>query len=273
MKAGTTSLWRELRRHPDVFVPDVKEFQFFSDKTLRKQGIDWYRNQFAGAQGQRAIGEASTGYTKYPRPEGVPAAIAAALPDVRLVYVVREPLARIRSHYVHSVHKARETRAIDQAVREAPAYLAISRYRTQIDQYLAVFPADRLLVITAEDLRHHREATLTSVFTHLGVDPAAAHDDTLAEAPVEEHRSVDKRLDTKLSGTVRKLPWYRFVADRAGASFKRRYRTVATTAVTDTVDTTMHADTEAWIHAELADEIAGLRPFLRDDWDGWSGWA
>ena len=265
MKAGTTSLWRELRRHPEVFVPDLKEFQFFSDERRRAQGLDWYRSHFADAGDALAVGEASTGYTKHPRPEGVPERIAEVLPDVRLVYLVREPLARIASHYLHSVHKAREVRPIDQAVREVPAYLAITRYRTQIDQYLARFPSEQLLVITTEDLRHRRAETLGQVFGHLGVDPGAALDD----APVEEHRSADKRLDTKLSDAVRRVPGYRFAADRAGAGLKRRYREVATTSVTEAVDTTMAPETIAWITDELRDEVTGLRPFLRDDWDGW----
>lgn len=265
MKAGTTSLWRELRRHPDVWVPDLKEFQFFSDKRKYAQGLDWYRAHFAEGAGHRAIGEASTGYTKYPRPEDVAERIAAALPDVRLVYLVREPLARIRSHYVHSVHKARETRPIDQAVREAPAYLAVTRYRTQIDRYLALFPADRLLVVTTDDLKKRRTEVLDQVFTHLGVDPALAPP---ADA-VEDHRSADKRLDTKVSEAVRRLPGYRFAADHAGAGLKRRYREVATQSVAEVVDTTMAPDTEAWILDELRPEIEGLRPFLRPDWNAW----
>jgi len=266
MKAGTTSLWRELRRHPDVFVPDIKEFQFFSDKRMRAQGLDWYRQHFADGVGRTAIGEASTGYSKHPRPEGVPAHIAAAIPDVRLVYLVRDPIERIRSHYIHSVHKARETRPIDQAVREVPAYLAISRYRTQIDQYLACFAADQLLVVTTEALRAQRTDTLDAVFRHLGVDPAAAG---TADA-VDVHRSADKRLDTKLGDTVRRLPGFRFAADHAGTGMKRRFREVATTPVTEAVDTTLAPEVDAWLRAELRDEVAGLRPFLGDQFDGWS---
>ncbi len=269
MKAGTTSLWRELRRHPDVFVPEAKEIQFFSDKRKFGTGLDAYRSLFADAGGRTAIGEASTGYTKFPRPEDVASRIATALPEVRLVYLVREPLARIRSHYLHSVHKGREVRTIDEAVRAAPAYLAVSRYRTQIDQYLAVFPRDRLLVITTEDLRSRRADTLSQVFAHIGVEPSAIG----SEPVVDVHRSADKRLDTPLSGVVKRLPGYRLAADRAGATIKRRYRKIATTAVTDVVDTTLKPDTVAWIRAELDDEVAGLRPFLRDDWEGWDGWS
>src|SRR4051794_35058572 len=47
MKAGTTSLWNYLREHPQVFMPDLKEFQFFSDDRRRNQGLDWYRSHFA----------------------------------------------------------------------------------------------------------------------------------------------------------------------------------------------------------------------------------
>ena len=146
-----------------------------------------------------------------------------------------------------------------------PAFLAISRYRTQIDRYLAVFPAEQLHVITTEDLRARRDEVLRGVFAHLGVDP----DTPLGDGAVEEPRSADQRLDTTISDTLRKVPGYRFAADRAGDQLKRRYREVATKSATDTIDTTLSPATEAWIRAELRDEVAGIRPFLRDAWDGW----
>lgn len=265
MKAGTTSLWRELRRHPDVFMPDLKEFQFFSDKRKWAQGMPWYRSHFAEGAGRTALGEASTGYTKYPKPEGVAERIARELPDVRLVYLVRDPIERIQSHYIHSYHKARERRPIDVAVREMPAFLAISRYRTQIDRYLAVLPAEQLLVVTTEDLRDRRPEVLRRVFGHIGVDP----DTPLADAAVEEHRSADKRLDTKVSDTLRRLPGYRLASEKAGDQLKRRYRDVATKAVTDEVDTTLSPATRTWLENQLREEVAGLRPFLPDHFDGW----
>ena len=104
MKAGTTSLYHYLHAHPQVFMPSIKELDFFVAGGNWGRGLHWYQKQFAGAgPGAVAVGEASTMYTKYPSVDGVPERIAAHLPEVRLVYVVRDPIDRIRSHYRHRV--------------------------------------------------------------------------------------------------------------------------------------------------------------------------
>ncbi|MCU1351753.1 MAG: hypothetical protein JWM05_962 [Acidimicrobiales bacterium] len=265
MKAGTTTLWHYLRAHQQVFMPDDKELQFFSDRRRWAQGLDWYRDHFAGAGDALAVGEASTGYTKHPRPAGVAARIAEHLPDVRLVYVVRDPIERIRSHYLHSVHKQRERRPLADAVHHTPAYLAISRYRTQIDQYLAVFPPEQLLVITSESLRTDRITTLEQVFAFIGVDPSVAAD----LAGQELHRSADKRFDTKVSGAARRLPGYQVAARRLPAPLKRRYTGLTTRSLVDETDTEVSDALRAELVEALRPEVAGLRELLGPDFDGW----
>ncbi len=265
MKAGTTSLWHYLRAHPQVFMPDLKEFQFFSDERHWAQGMDWYRAHFDLSGSALARGEASTGYTKFPRPDDVPARIAAELPAVKLVYVVRDPIERIRSHYLHSVHKQRETRPLAEAVRAAPAYLAISRYRTQIDQYLACFPRDQLLVITADQLRADRVTTLHTVFEFIGVDPGVAWDINAHEL----HRSTDKRHDTKVSDAARKVPGYRLAAKRLPTPLKRGYTGLARRSVVANADAEVDDALRAELTELLAPEVAGLREFLDPGFDGW----
>ena len=172
MKAGTTSLYHYLRAHPQVFMSSVKELDFFAHEPNRSRSLDWYRRQFAPAEPDSvAIGEASTIYTKYPRFPGVPERIAVQVPEVRLIYVVRHPIERIRSHYQHQVAVGAERAPFERAVFDNPIYLDYSRYAMQIDQYLPHFPRDQMLVITSEDLRHKRLATVRRVYEFLGVEP------------------------------------------------------------------------------------------------------
>ncbi len=154
MKCGTTSLYHYLRDHPQIFMPSIKAPEFFAEEGNWGRGIGWYRRQFEGAApGVVAIGEASNVYTKYPRYRGVPARIADHIPYARLVYVVRDPIDRIRSHYQTRLTEGTERAPIGRAVRENPIYLDYSRYAMQLDRYLDHFPREQLLVITAEDLR------------------------------------------------------------------------------------------------------------------------
>jgi sulfotransferase family protein len=169
-KSGTTSLYRYLRDHPQVFMAQSKELKFFTSRTRWGFGPGWYARQFSDADGAVAIGEASPSYTRYPQHRGVPERIAQVLPDARLVYLIRHPIERIRSHYLHRVLQGKERAPLDQAVLKDPSYLDTSRYAMQIEQYLEWFARAQLLVITAEALRRDRLETLRRVWEFLGVD-------------------------------------------------------------------------------------------------------
>jgi hypothetical protein len=173
MKAGTTSLYHYLRPHPQVYMAPIKELDFFVEEANWRRGFKWYVKHFEGAGPQaRAVGEASTAYSKYPSVSGVPDRIAAHLPDVRLIYVVRDPIERIRSHYEHRVAVGAERNPLGQAALQNPIYLECSLYASQIDQYLRCFPRDQLLIITSEGLLHDRMATMRTVYEFLNVEPS-----------------------------------------------------------------------------------------------------
>lgn len=178
MKAGTTSLYHYLKIHPQIFMPEYKAPEFFVEESNWRRGIDWYRKQFALAGADAvAIGEASNVYTKYPRYKGVPQRIAAHIPEARLIYVVRDPINRIRSHYQTRVAEGTEKDPFEKAVFKNPIYIDYSRYTLQIEEYLKYFPREQLLIITAEDLRDIRQATIRQVYEFLGVDAAFVSSD------------------------------------------------------------------------------------------------
>lgn len=173
MKAGTTSLYHYLREHPQVFMPSEKELKFFTDTAPDdnyRRGVPWYEQQFKGSEEHQARGEASPRYSKDPEFPGVPQRIRALLPDVRLVYCLRHPIERMRSHYVHELLRGDEKRPIDEALLASPHYLDASRYGHQLDLYLGEFDRRRICVITAEDLRNNRIATVRRVLGFLEVD-------------------------------------------------------------------------------------------------------
>ena len=153
MKAGTTSLARYLDEHPDVFVCNPKEPQFFIESGTWDRGVAWYRELFAGGRDSIARGEASTDYSKLPRHSGVVDRIAAVAPDTRIVYSVRDPIERIRSHYVHEVAHMGLRQPLADAVRDDPNYVDFSRYAYQIAPYRERFGDERVQIVTSEDLR------------------------------------------------------------------------------------------------------------------------
>jgi hypothetical protein len=171
MKSGTSSMWEYLRAHPQVFMAERKELHFFDRPENYARGVDWYASWFTGAGDADVVGEATPGYTRFPHLPDVPRRAAALMPAARLLYVVRDPVERIRSHYQHNCAHGKEDLPFDRAVISRSVYADVSRYAMQVERWLEHFPREQLLIVQSERLRRDRNATLCEVFTFLGVDP------------------------------------------------------------------------------------------------------
>lgn len=178
-KAGTTSLHYYLDRHPEIQMSSDKEPNFFSGPPNgipyplgRVERLEDYERLFDPAFPIR--GEASVGYANAPRRKEVPERIAAAVPEARFIYIVRDPVARVVSHYRHRVAAEGERRSLPEALADLSdprsVYLCPSFYARQLELYLGRFPAERILVLDHADLLADREATLREVFSFLSVD-------------------------------------------------------------------------------------------------------
>ena len=170
-KCGTTSLHGWLSRHPEVFMSPWKEMRFFMPGYRWAKGSDWYRAQFAGAGAARAVGEASNGYARGSEHPGVPERVRTLLPDVRLIYLIRDPMRRLVSHYRHRVATGRESGSPENAVRSDPAYVETGCYGKELERWLAIFPRAQLLVIRSEHLFADPAPELMRVARHIGVTP------------------------------------------------------------------------------------------------------
>ena len=170
-KCGTTSLFAYLDAHPDVFMAP-KELRYFSAAHNHHRGPSWYRAQFEGAEGFAAVGEASNAYTRDPVYPGVPERIARLLPEARLLYLVRDPMRRIESHWRHRLVTGTEWRSADAALRADPGYVAASLYGRQLSLYLDRFERERILVVRSEGLFAEPDRWLARICGFIGVAPA-----------------------------------------------------------------------------------------------------
>ena len=205
MKAGTTSLYHYLKGHPQIYVPAYKAPEFFVAESNLHRGVDWYRKQFAGAGPDViAVGEASNAYAKYPKFDGVPQRIAAHIPDVRLIYIVRDPIDRILSHYRTRFAEGTERLPLEEAVLSNPIYLDYSKYALQIEQYLKHIPREQLLVITADALRNDRQRTVQTVYEFLGVDASLVPNELNREFYQTNDRAVRSPIPLWLRKSLKK---------------------------------------------------------------------
>lgn len=181
MKAGTTTLYEDLLSVPGLYLPPEKEPDDLAFPAVETaEGLAAYAAKFADCPPGARAGDASTAYAKRPTYEGVPERARRVLgPDVRILYMIRDPLRRIVSQYHHLWGLELEHRPMNVALREDPQYLGYSRYSWQIAPWQETFGEDNVLVLRFEEYLADRPATLARICGFLGVAaPEAAPDET-----------------------------------------------------------------------------------------------
>jgi hypothetical protein len=183
MKSGTTSLYNWLGGQPEIFVPEVKEPSFFSLEDVWERGLSWYGSLFAAAGPGQILGEASVSYTRpeYSRPAA--ARISQTIPRVRLIYLLRHPVERIRSHYRHQLQRGRERRPFLEAIsRPGNAYASQSLYYTCLEPFIERFAREQISIIRLEDLISPPVPGWRAVLEHVGIEhrpaPLSVHNVT-----------------------------------------------------------------------------------------------
>jgi hypothetical protein len=177
-KTGSTWLAECFRRHGQLYVPDIKEVKYFSS-FFNALDLSWYLDQFAPAGG-RLKGEASPSYSLLPI-ERV-RLIHRLMPDVKLIFLMRDPISRAWSHARHNFryHEANFAGyhgAFDDVPTEQWCAnfahdwpLGSGDYLGQLQRWLAVFPREQIHVGFYESIGDRPEALLRELFSFLGVD-------------------------------------------------------------------------------------------------------
>jgi hypothetical protein len=169
LKCGTTSLHHYLNLHPEISMSRPKELNFFVAELNWGLGPAWYGAHFDPAATVR--GETSPHYTDRPRLAGVAERMRDLIPHAHIVYMVRDPIDRMLSHYLHNVAGGYEQRTLEEAFgRWDTAYVDRSRYAFQLEPYLEQYGPDRVSVISREELKAARAETMRGLFEFLGVD-------------------------------------------------------------------------------------------------------
>jgi hypothetical protein len=196
-KTGTSALHAMLRHHPQIYMPDFKEPNYFARELASEPSPDDlpttlgdYLSLFAAAEPDQLTGEASVLYL-WSRTAAHE--IARLRPDARIIVILREPASFLRSLHlqlinsrVENKHDLRSALALEEARRGGrhlprggyrPCLLLYSehmRYMEQLRRYHDVFPAHRLLVLLYDDYLRDNSATVRKILRFLGVDDTVA---------------------------------------------------------------------------------------------------
>lgn len=192
-KAGTTSLYEYLKMHPQVYMSPRKETRFFAvyQEELNYRGpgdltryyfvrdLNSYRALFEGVTNEIAIGEASPWYLYLPQ---AARRIKEHIPDVKLIAILREPVARAYSHFWHSIREniepitdfeeaiAAEDNRIKNNWSQHWHYKQRGLYYAQLKHYYELFKAEQIKVCLYDDLVNDPVSLMRDIYRFLGVD-------------------------------------------------------------------------------------------------------
>jgi hypothetical protein len=186
-KSGTTALWAYLGEHPDVCMASVKEPRYFTRIVGRDwggdptapwrsgefdRGLTWYESLYRHCSGESQRGEATPTYLFAP---DAPFLLKQTLPDIRILFILREPVSRLYSHYWEA--RAAGTRVADFAtlVRSSDPrfqrYAEISAYGKHLARYYQVFPRERVLLLIQEEFSAAPLSGVQDAYRFIGVRP------------------------------------------------------------------------------------------------------
>ena len=176
-KAGTTSVYHYLEQHPQVYMSPVKEPQYFSltgqgrPKGAAMIGVtptqEKYLELFKGVSDQKAVGEASTAYLLSPT---AAKRIAEAIPDVKIIIILRNPADRAFSGYLMQLRNATDNGRVEEAFDSDKKYVRHSFYYENISRYIEYFPREQIGFFLFEELRKNPDQVMRRVYRFLGVD-------------------------------------------------------------------------------------------------------
>ncbi len=263
-KAGTTSLYRILKQHPQIFMPEKKEINFFFKEDEYARGAKAYAAHFSDSANRLARGEASPGYICHPE---APKRIHALLPQAKLILTVREPIQRAVSQYwdnrrhLNEPHTFAECVALYLSDNYRPdqiGYFSRGVYMRYIRRYLKYFPRENLLILPFEEMRANPVSFYRRIFNFLEVDENfSTADFNEAFNPTEVWKNPFYQLLIRKPRYQKKIP----------AKLRRIfYRGKKTRFIAPPIDESSRKKLEdfyrPWNNA--------LRDFLNTDLSGWS---
>lgn len=197
MKSGTTSLHDYLSKHPEVFMSEPKEIHYYD--SLNNLTKEKYLSYFK--TGKKVVGTTPQNYTKAHHKDfkNIPEKIFKDTPNVKLIYIVRDPFERIISHVMENRYGDTIERAKENF--DSGHYWKTSLYYYQISQYLKFFDKKQIYILTLEDLKSNKLQELNKLFQFLGVHEM--RDESLFDYVKNDAKSKD------VPHFIKSKLWYR----------------------------------------------------------------
>lgn len=214
-KCATTSMASLLAQHPEAEIVQKKEPHFFSYDVNYKNGIEYYKQLFSHCSNEKAIGDASTSYSRIRQHPEVITRIQKHLNKPKIIYMVRHPLERISSAYIEQMtmlHNKNIT-SISEAIEKLPMMVDSSRYWETYTHYRKAFGKENIHVIWFEDYKNNHSNVFKETCSFLEIDTSfqpdlkkeATNSRNYAQQKINSEIKINEKWDKKTLAKVKKL--------------------------------------------------------------------
>ena len=257
-RCGTTSLCYYLEQHPDVFIYEQKETEFFNSDRFYNKDWPWYESLFEKGKGHKAVGEGTVNYSKqYRYPKAVPR-IVHHLPDVRLIYITRHPLEQLESNWKYSYLHGYESKSFNRALKENFDYLDTCNYLRQIQVYRQFYPDEQILILFLEDMRSNPSMVLKKCVNFLKIDNRFKDVDM-----TPQNRSEDDYGNRLILALMKKMPGYEHMRDLFPLRLKKLSKLMLKRQMRDQVP--WDIEIRKWVIDEIGEDTqAFLKRYGKD---------
>jgi hypothetical protein len=257
-KCATTWLQVQLQKNPSIYMPDP-ELHYFSREFDR--GNQWYSDQFEVRDGVNLIGEKSNTYLSDPL---ACERICKALPEIKLVAQLRNPVDRAYSDYCMLFRRGDVSGDIkdhlDPKNAAGSRFFETGYYADQLAPFIERYGRETLLILDFHNVTKTPKAQMDLVYNHLlGVN-----------APFEEPqaKSVKDKTEKRISPNMRKrLKWIKPLAKplRNNKLFKSAWQALASDPVyPELTDDLRKALTDHY--QPSLEKLRGLTGWQTDNW-------
>ncbi|MEL7034516.1 MAG: sulfotransferase domain-containing protein [Cyanobacteria bacterium J06592_8] len=224
-KSGTTTLYEYLSRHPQIYMSKVKEPDFFALDQNYERGLDWYQSLFSPAQPDQVCGEASTTYSRLHQHPKTVERLAKCLPNVKLIYIIRNPVDRAYSFYQYRFKGSQRNpeflakrnelmtaKTFEEAIQQQSEFIDSSFYLYQIEKYLEYYPRESFLFLLMEDLTQQPLQALNQICQFIGVRPDIDLTQSGEIVANQGKNQPEWYVRNQLTGPLKSVPGFQFLS-------------------------------------------------------------
>jgi len=275
-KAGTTSLYHYLKQHPDIFISDPKELNFFSSEEIINQGLYYkslvvnkyeeYEKYFINSKNKKAIGEASVSYLYYSE---VPKRIYKLIPNAKIIIMLRDPVKRGFSHYQMDkrlgyiklsfedvIFKKSDSKFLDLYFQQ---YIEQGFYYENVKRYFDVFGKKNVKILLFDNFKNSTIDVIREVFIFLGLDESFFPN-------LSEQYNRFRRIKNPIFQFFYKQIIIRFLIKRA---FPNKIRRLIENIFSDDTKPELNWDSKKYLYNLYLNDILKLEKLIGMNLNGW----